>query len=549
MSKTEEENQSDQQLQGPQTSRRLQDDETDYPSTKVVIPAMLAIWLAFFVVALDRTIIGTAVPTITQQFNSFGDIAWYEAGFLLPFCVLQLSFGRIYQYYSTKWAMIINIFIFEMGSIVCATAPNSNALILGRVITGIGGAGVTPGAFLLITFLVPVKDRPKYIGSLGSVFGITSILGPILGGYLTAASWRWCFYLNLPVGGVSMVLITWLTPKTTPPVKRSSTWKGKFFELDPFGFLLIGTSIICLLLAIQFGGKEYSWSSGVVISLFVISGVFGAVFVGFSIWRGEKGTLPPSIMSQRSVLFGAIASIGIGSVLVLFAFYLPIWFQVIQDKSPESSGLSLIPLLLSVVIAVISSGIFASVVGYYVPALILGACFSMLGAGLITTWSATVDQGQWIGFQIITGIGLGLTLQGPNIAAQTVLSKQEVSVGLSIISLANFLGSTIFVTVAQALLQNRLVAELGPLLPGVDLRKIANSGAAFLRGATAPEMLPAVLGAYNNALRGVWYLALGLSGLVLLASFGIEWKNVKGDKANNVDTSIEEAEIESSDRL
>lgn len=129
-----------------------------------------------------------------------------------------------------------------------------------------------------------------------------------------------------------------------------------------------------------------------------------------------------------------------------------------------------------------------------------------------------------------------------------MLSKKEVSIGLSIINLANFLGSTISVTVAQALLQNRLVAELEPLLPGADLTKIANSGAAFLRGATTPDLLPEVLGAYNDALRDVWYLALGLSGLVLLASFGMEWKNVKGDKADKVDASREEVETESSDR-
>jgi MFS family permease len=134
----------------------------------------------------DRTIIGTAVPTISKDFSSFGDIAWYESGFLLPFCVLQLSFGRLYQHYSAKWALIGSIVIFEIGSVVCATAPSSKTLIVGRVITGIGGAGVTPGSFLLITFLVPVQARPKYTGALGSVFGITSILGPILGGYLTA---------------------------------------------------------------------------------------------------------------------------------------------------------------------------------------------------------------------------------------------------------------------------------------------------------------------------------------------------------------------------
>jgi MFS family permease len=273
-------------------------------------------------------------------------------------------------------------------------------LIVGRVIAGVGGAGVTPGAFLLITFLVPIQARPKYTGALGSVFGITSILGPILGGYLTAVTWRWCFWINLPFGGVSMVLLALLTPNCTPPVKRAATLKGKLMQLDPLGFLLIATSLVCLLLAIQFGGKAYNWNSGVVIALFVIFGVFGAGFITAQIWRGEKGTIPPRIVSQRSILSGTIASIGIGSVLILLSFYLPIWFQVVKGKSPQSSGLALIPLLLSVVVAVISSGVFASAVGYYVPSLMVGAAFAIVGVGLISTWSVDVSAGRWIGFQV-----------------------------------------------------------------------------------------------------------------------------------------------------
>jgi len=314
--------------------------------------------------------------------------------------VLQLSFGRIYQYYSPKWVIVINVAIFEIGSIVCAAAPSSKALIIGRVVTGIGGAGVPPGAFILISYLVPMKDRPKYLGSLGSVFGITSILGPILGGYLTSVTWRWCFWINLPVGGVSMVLLALLTPKCRPPVKRAATWKGKILDLDPLGFILIAPCLICLLLAIQFGGKQYSWRSGVVVALFVLAGVFGIAFTVSQIWRGENGTMPPRILLQRSILSGAIASIGIGSVLVLFAFYLPIWFQVIQGKSPQNSGLALIPLLLSVVFAVIVSGIFASAVGYYAPSLIVGAAITVVGAGLVSTWTADVGSAIWIGYQV-----------------------------------------------------------------------------------------------------------------------------------------------------
>jgi hypothetical protein len=197
-----------------------------------------------------------------------------------------------------------------------------------------------------------------------------------------------------------MVLLALLTPNCTPPVKRAATLKGKLMQLDPLGFLLIATSLVCLLLAIQFGGKAYNWNSGVVIALFVIFGVFGAGFITAQIWRGEKGTIPPRIVSQRSILSGTIASIGIGSVLILLSFYLPIWFQVVKGKSPQSSGLALIPLLLSVVVAVISSGVFASAVGYYVPSLMVGAAFAIVGVGLISTWSVDVSAGRWIGFQV-----------------------------------------------------------------------------------------------------------------------------------------------------
>jgi MFS family permease len=458
--------------------------------------------------------------------------------------------------------MIINIAVFEIGSIVCAAAPNSKALIIGRVVSGVGGAGVPPGAFLLISFLVPLQSRPKYIGALGSVFGLTSLFGPVLGGYLTSITWRWCFWINLPVGGVSMLLLVLLTPKCTPPVKRSPTWKGKLLELDPFGFVLVAVCLVCLLLAIQFGGRGYSWNSGVIVALFVVSSVFGAAFIVAQVWRGEKASIPPHVLRQRSVVAGSLASLGIGAVLVLFAFYLPIWFQVVQNKSPQSSGLSLIPLLLSVVFAVIASGVFTSAVGYYVPTALFGAVVTMIGAALISTWKANVGAGQWIGFQvcmlrslnerriadilqIITGAGLGLILQGPNIAVQTVLSKEDVSIGLSVINLANFLGSTIFVTVAQALLQSQLVKNVKPILPSVDLSSLADGGATSIRGQASRDELPAVLGAYNDSMRSIWYLALGLNAVVLVSSFGLEWKNVKklkdGEKVDgeNQSSSVE----------
>lgn len=296
--------------------------------------------------------------------------------------------------------LVALVAIFEIGSIVCAAAPTSNALIVGRAITGIGGAGISSGAFLLITILVPLQSRPKYIGSLGSVFGIASIIGPIIGGYLTPVTWRWCFWINVPVGAISLLLLLSLTPKSPPPVKRADTWRGKIDQLDPLGFILIAPSVICLLFAIEWGGIEYPWKNGRIIALFVVFGVFGLAFVASQAWRKDKATIPPRVFLQRSILVGSIANVGIGSVLVIYAFYLPIWFQVIQGKSPQSSGLSLLPLLLSNVLAVIGGGVATSIFGYYTPFMIVGSAILIVGSALITTWQANVGTGSWIGYQV-----------------------------------------------------------------------------------------------------------------------------------------------------
>ncbi|KAL9109898.1 MAG: hypothetical protein Q9227_005421 [Pyrenula ochraceoflavens] len=522
------------------------EDKKEYPPLKTVVPAMGAIYLAVFLIALDRTIIGTATPTISREFNSFGDIAWYESGFLLPFCVLQLSFGCVYKYYSSKWVLSTLVAIFEIGSIVCAAAPSSNALIVGRVIQGIGGTGVTAGAFLLISLLVPLQSRPKWSGGLGAMFGIASIVGPVLGGFLTSITWRWCFWINVPIGGIALVFLVFLTPNSPPPAKAADTWRGRVLQLDPLGFVLFGPAIICFLFALQWGGIKYSWNSGRIIALFVLFGIFGLAFIASQVWRKDKATVPPRVFLQRSILAGSLAQLGIGSVLVLYGFYLPIWFQVIQGKSPQSSGLSLLPLLLSNVLAVIMGGIATSLIGYYTPFMIVGSAIFIVGAALITTWQPHIGAGTWIGYQvwekllssyqdadmrkIIAGIGLGLTLQQPNIAAQTVLPDSDASIGFSVLAFISFAGGTVFVAVSQILLENKLIQGLKGVIPNLDSSTLADGGATTLRNMVSKDKLPIVLDVYNDSIRSIWDVALGLACLIFLASLGMEWKSVKEKK-------------------
>ena len=236
-----------------------------------------------------------------------------------------------------------------------------------------GGAGIAAGVFLLITYLVPLRDRPKYLGALGSVFGVTSAIGPILGGYLTAITWRWCFWINVPIGGVSLALLIFLTPKTTPLEKKADTWTGKIMQLDPLGFILIAPAVVSLLFALEWGGTKYAWSSGRIIGLFVVFGVLLVAFIVSQAWRKEKATVPPRIAFQRSIAAGCLSYVGYGSTLVILAFYLPIWFQVVQGKTPQDSGLSILPFFLSIVVAVIFGGFLTSVIGYYTPLMIVGS--------------------------------------------------------------------------------------------------------------------------------------------------------------------------------
>ena len=314
--------------------------------------------------------------------------------------MLQLSFGLVLKYYPTKYVLFIFTAIFEIGSVICAAAPTSSALIAGRAITGIGAAAIAPGVYLMIILIVPLQDRPKYLGSLGSAFGISSILGPLLGGYLTPVTWRWCFWINLPLGCSALVLLWALAPNLPPPAQRAKTWKKKLWQFDPIGFLLIGTSISCLLFALEQGGKDQNWSAGRVVALFVVFGILLLAFTAYQLWAADRSTLPPKIMGQRTVWVACIISFCVGSVIVIYAFYLPIWFQVVQGKSPQASGLSLLPLLLSNVISVVAGGVLVSKLGYFTPFAIAGSAVLVAGGALLTTWTADISPGKWIGYQV-----------------------------------------------------------------------------------------------------------------------------------------------------
>lgn len=201
-----------------------------------------------------------------------------------------MLFGKFYTFFSIKWVYLIAIGIFELGSLICGVAPNSTALIVGRAVAGLGSAGIFSGALIIVAYTVPLRQRPAYSGMIGGAYGIASVVGPLLGGVFTdKATWRWCFYINLPIGAVTVGVIM-LFFKAPGRAAVKLTWKQRASQLDLIGTAFFMPAIVCLLLALQWGGSKYPWGNARIIVLFVLFGVLIGIFIFIQFKRGENAT-------------------------------------------------------------------------------------------------------------------------------------------------------------------------------------------------------------------------------------------------------------------
>lgn len=515
----------------PLDATRTREDGTEYPTGVKLGLISLALCLSVFLTALDNSIIATAIPSITDAFHSLPDVGWYGSAYLLTTAALQLLFGKFYTFLSIKWVYLTAIFIFEVGSLICGVAQNSVTLIIGRAVAGLGAAGLFAGALLILAHSVPLAKRPLYTGMIGGIYGVASVAGPLLGGVFTdKVSWRWCFYINLPVGAVTILVIALFFPDPVQQKPPQETWAERIRRFDPLGTLIFIPAVVSLLLALQWGGTTYAWSNARIIGLFVVFGVLIVVFLGIQIWQQENATVPPRIFRNRTVMAGSFFAFAIGSAFFLFVYYIPIWFQSVQGVSAVNSGIRNLPMLLSVVVASLIAGGLITAFGYYTPFMIVGTVLAAVGGGLLTTWKPDTPSSVWIGYQILFGAGVGLALQQPLIAVQTVLDIKDVPIGTSVIAFMQTLGGALFVSVGNNVFNNKLVEELVHNLPGTNPKDVLNAGTTNLRSALPAEIVPGVILSYNNALTTSFLVATALAAIAIIGAVFMEWKSVKGKK-------------------
>ena len=474
----------------------------------------------------DRTIIATAIPRITDDFHSLGDVGWYGSAYMLAACSLQLLMGRVYTFYNPKTVYLSAIVVFEIGSAICGAAPNSNVFIVGRAIAGGGSAGLFSGAIIIIMNLVPLHKRPLLQGMVGAIFGVASVAGPLLGGvFTTNVSWRWCFYINLPIGGVAMVILFFILH--IPGARNTNTsWREQISQLDPIGTVFFISGIICLLLALQWGGSTYPWKDGRIITLLVLFAVLISVFIAIQRWKQESATVPPRIFLKRSITAAMWSQFCVGSSMMTMVYYIPLWFQAIKSVTAVRSGIDTLPLIISLVLASIMAGALVQRLGYYVPFMIANGIIMSTGAGLITTFTPSTTHSKWIGYQIIFGFGLGLGMQQANLAAQAVLSRRDASTGIALIMFCQQLGGALFVSIGQNVFSNELIKGLGRI-SGINPATVVKTGATEIKNVVAVGSFNEVLVAYNGALTKTFTASVVMAALSLIGALCMEWKNIK----------------------
>lgn len=420
---SQEKDSSDPVPQDAATAPAAQNDETPPRSKLKIGLIMTSLCVAVLLVALDITIVTTALPTISAEFNSASGYTWVGSAYLIAQSAATPIWGKVSDIFGRKPILLVTNAIFFVGSLLAGVSVNIDMLIAARAIQGIGGGGLITLVNIAISDLFSVRDRGMYFGMVGGVWALASSLGPVVGGLFTQkVSWRWCFYINLPFDGVAFIIILLFLDIQTPKTPLVQGLKA----VDWLGSLTMVGGVIMLLLGLEFGGITHPWDSAIVLCLII----FGAVVIGLFFlieWRVAPYPLMPlDLFSKRSNLAALGTCFLHAFVFIAGNYFLPLYFQAVLGATPILSGVYLLPQAIALSFMSIFTGVFIKKTGLYLPLIWFGMIMMTLGFGLFIDFDVNSPWSKIIVYQIIAGIGVGPNFQAPLIALQSLVPVSKL---------------------------------------------------------------------------------------------------------------------------
>ncbi len=463
---------------------------------------MGALMLTLLLAALDQTIVSTALPRITSELNGLNELAWVVTAYLLASTASTPIWGKISDLYGRKIMLQSAIVIFLIGSLLAGMSTSMGMLIATRGIQGLGGGGILVLVMTVIADIIPPRDRGKYTGLMGAVFAVSSIAGPLLGGFFVDhLTWRWIFYINLPIGIAAFIVITMVLQVPRRTVKHT---------VDYLGAVLLVAGVSLLLLVVEWGGQRYDWGSTTMIAMIAATLALLSAFVLRQL-RVPEPIVPMSLF--RNKVFGLTSLIGFIVGLAMFGaiIFMPLFLQIVGGSSPTQAGLQLVPMMLGMLVTSILSGRIISRTGRYKVFPIIGTAFAAIGMALLSTMSVSTPYWQIALYLLVLGIGIGNVMQVLVIAVQNAVNPREVGVATSGSTFFRSVGGTIGTALFGAVMTGQLAAHLTESLP---------AGAAGPGGVTAltsamstistlPDSIkPIVLDAFTTSLDRVFLTAV-----------------------------------------